>query len=479
MPEVAPSPPRGIPPWVKVALPALSILFAALALPRANASSLRGDEVVTLFACWRGRSWAQLVLEGSGGQTSPAPFSYFVDKAWDQSRRGLRYLGLTPPGYARLPAILFTAAFGLAAAFVAGGIVRDRHSGTATLRYLLVLGGLATFYFHPKVFAFASVERPYSLWNGAWLVLLALLLRGPRLTRAAIVLLTLMAGTASAACFQILAVALAFGILRRMEGRPAREILREVLRCLWLPALVGIYYAVRSPYMEQGETGALGSAAPEFVRFWLRTNLHVWLISGVLTGLVLARPRMRDQAIPPLALLALLAMMPAIFGLAHSRGYGMPSRYYIWTTAAVPLAFFFAAAAGCEAPCGRAARALVLVVAAAIVGGHVYATFKDRSFRNDSRRLALLEAGSPLTRLLETERPARLLYEPSLEEIERLNLVLVAEWIETRFSSLPRGSKDVVIRDAGGRLVAEPPQGPAPGLPGFIPGGLRPIPLGP
>src|SRR4029453_18863188 len=133
---------------------------------------------------------------------------------------------------------------GFAAALAVGFRIRKQEA--SVVQYLLVLCGLAIFYFPPEVFAFAGTERPYGLWNGLWLFALAWLLGRPPSPRVPLAILTLLAATATAACFQILAFGIALVVVRRVEGRSAKEILKEGALLLALPAAVGAYYALRS-----------------------------------------------------------------------------------------------------------------------------------------------------------------------------------------------------------------------------------------
>src|SRR6185503_5994930 len=220
----------------------IALAAFALGLHRANRTTLRGDEVVTLTEFLRAQSLKDLIVKGAAKQVRPAPLLYLADLTLDASRHRLDYLGLTPQGYVRLPSLLFTAVLAFAGALVVGIGIRKR--GDSLPQYLLVLCGLAIFLFHPKVFAFAGTERPYGLWTGLWLFLLAWMLGRPPSPGVPMIVLTLMAATATAACFQILAVGIALVVVRRIERRTAKEILKEGALLLALPALIGGYYAL-------------------------------------------------------------------------------------------------------------------------------------------------------------------------------------------------------------------------------------------
>src|SRR5204862_3087843 len=129
----------------------------------------------------------------------------------------------TPPGYVRLPSLLFTAALGFASALVVALRLRKQQGGGTALQYLFILCGSAIFFFNPKVFAFAGTERPYGLWTGLWMFLLAWLLGRPPGPKVPLVVLTFLAASATASCFQILALGIALVIVRRVERRSVKD----------------------------------------------------------------------------------------------------------------------------------------------------------------------------------------------------------------------------------------------------------------
>ena len=130
----------------------------------------------------------------------------------------------------------------------------------------------------------------------------------------------------------------------------------------------------------------------------------------------------------------------------------MPSRQYLWTSTAIPLACFFAAIAWPELKPTRTVQAVAIVAALAVVAGNVVATFR-RPLRNDSRELALLEKHSPPMKALQRGRPMGLVYD-RLGEIEEKNLMLIAEWIRFRYRHLPRSPELIAVDDVNGCLWA-------------------------
>src|SRR6187455_2162661 len=178
MSDVAAPLPR-IPRWFIVALVLLTALLIVLGIVRSNRSTLRGDEVVTLFWNRENPSVRDMLQGGARGQVSPAPLYYVVGRMADESKARVDYLGLRPSGYFRLPSLLFTAGLGAAAAWLIAQRLRRQEGPVSPVAYVLVLCGVAVYWFQPKVFSFACIDRPYALWNGLWLLSLALLFAAP------------------------------------------------------------------------------------------------------------------------------------------------------------------------------------------------------------------------------------------------------------------------------------------------------------
>src|SRR5258706_3839199 len=213
----------------------------------------------------------------------------------------------------------------------------------------------------------------------------------PPLPRVPLANLCLMAATATASCFQILAVGVALVILRRIERKPLKDLLKEGVPLPAVPAVIGAYYALRAA-RAQYEEREMGELAPHFFKFWLWSNLNVGIACAAMIALLIRRPTLRVHALPPVALSALVVLVPLIFALSYSRGFSLVSRQYLWTTTAVPLAIFFAAVGWQELRPTPLLRCLGIAACLAVVGGNAYLTLAEPP-RNDSRLLALLERG--------------------------------------------------------------------------------------
>jgi hypothetical protein len=325
MSDVAAPLPR-IPRWFIAALVLLTALLIVLGILRSNRSTLRGDEVVTLFWNRQNPSVGNMLRGGARSQVSPAPLYYIVGRAVDEAKERVDYMGLRPSGYFRLPSLLFTAALGAGAAWMIALRLRRQEGPASPIAYVLVLCGIAVYWFQPKLFSFACVDRPYALWNGLWLLSLTVLLVRPEEHLAPAILLSLMATTAIPACFQILVTAIAFFVVRRLERRPDRRILRDAALIFTLPPLIGAYYALRPSSLE-GEPGTFDSdRISGLARFWLVTNAHAWIAAAFCLTLVLKFPRLRQYATPVVAFSLLLLIVPLIFGLAMMKGYSTGGR---------------------------------------------------------------------------------------------------------------------------------------------------------
>src|SRR5579859_5614298 len=360
----------------------MTVLFVAAGILRSNRSTLRGDEVQTLLWNRENQTPAEMLQQGARAQASPAPLYYLVGRTFDESREQLGYLGLNYSGYYRLPSLLFTAGFGAAAALLLAYGLRRGEPQAEPTAWFLALCGLATFWFHPKVFSFACMDRSYGLWNGLWLFTLAWLLCRPASKIGLAILLSLLASTATAACFQILALGVAYAVVRRWEGRATKDILREGFAIFSAPALIGAYYALRSPPLE---TDMLNSGNFSFLTFWLLTNLPAWLAVGAAACLILRRPKLRQAALPIVAFAVLLLLIPLVCALDRSKGYGSPSRHFLWTATGIPLALFVTARGWAEIKGWRPAPLLALLIGGGLVVGYSVATFLRAPARNDSR----------------------------------------------------------------------------------------------
>jgi hypothetical protein len=456
MPDVAaPAAPR-IPRWFAVALALLTALLLVLGVIRSNRSTLRGDEVVTLFANRAHPGFADMIRSGAKGQVSPAPLYYVVTRAVDESRGRVDYLGLTPSGYFRLPSLLFTAALGAASAWLIALRLRRQENPVSPVAWFLVLCGVAVYWSQPKVFSFACIDRPYALWNGLWLLTLAVFLARPDARLAPAILLSLMATTAIPACFQIVAMAISYYAVRRLEQKPTLAIVRDATVIFMVPLLIGASYAIRSTSLES-EGGILASdKISSLMKFWIVTNAHAWMASGFCLFLVFRFQRLRQYATPVVAFALLLIILPLIFSLATLKGFSNPSRYYIWTTTALPLALFLAALGWPHLKSWRPAAPSAVALAAGLVAAFSIATFFRAPARNDSRRLVCLEPGSSLHDHLLRERPKFFCFPDTMGKIEKDNLVILAEWIGVRYRNLPIGDFEIPIRDENGRLVSDP-----------------------
>jgi hypothetical protein len=455
MSDVAAPLPR-IPRWFIAALVLLTALMTVLGIIRSNRSTLRGDEIVTLFWNRRNPSIGEMLQGGARSQVSPAPLYYIIGRAVDDAKERLGYMGLRPSGYFRLPPLLFTAVLGAAAAWMIALRLRRQEGPVSPIAYFLVLCAVAVYWSQPKLFSFACVDRPYALWNGLWLLSLTVLLVRPDEHLAPAIILSLMATTAVPACFQILATAIAFCAVRRLERRPTRTILRDLALIFTLPTLIGAYYALRPSPLESEEAILASDKIPGLLRFWLVTNAHAWIAAAFCLFLVFRKPRLRQYSTPVMAFSLLLLIVPLIFTLAAMKGFSNPSRYYIWTTTALPLALFLAALGWPELTIWKPAPKVAVVLAAGLVLGFSIATFLRAPARNDSRRLACLDRGSPLELQLRQERPEFLSHPGGMGEIERRNIQLLAEWIGIRYHDLPRGSGIAPLRDVNGELISDP-----------------------
>ena len=435
---------------------ALLSLFLVLQVRRSGSVTLWLDETHSLLANSRGQSAAELLTSGARSQGSPAPLTYLLEKALDRMRVPAGYLGLSYAGYYRIVSIAATGLLGFGAALL---VVRRRlrdPAGMPAIQLFTCACALAAFYFNLTVYEYASESRPYALWNSLWFLALAAALDRPVRPWLIGGVMTLVALTATASCFQILAMAVALGLASKAEGKTWKAAISEVALILALPAVVGIYYALRAGM--HSWTGEEYGTWPRFLKFWLRTHGVTWLVTLAVAAAAWSRPTLRKHSTPLTAMLILLLLGPLIYGLTRAHGFFYHPRQYVYHALTVPVALL-AVAAMWPTLIGERRRglktALLAVACLLAVGLNVSRVVRRAELPKGTLALELLQPGCSFAALLATERPRALWYEESMSHDLKDNLTLLAEWIDVRRARLPRGVRDARLYEREGRLVAE------------------------
>ncbi len=439
-----------------VALAALLAGFAAIALAYAANKPMWLDEAYALSSAIRHESPARLLLRGADNQGSPSPLDYALVRALDGARTAVRYLGLPPHAYFRLVGVLATigaAAFAFFTALASpAGSRPSRTRGVTVLSALLAALALAA---QPLVIHYAAETRPYALWLALWLVSALSLLRttGPG-RRASAVFLTLLAVTATASVFQLLALAAATFVVGMVENRPPAQLRRELLGVFALPIAACLFYCAQ---VGQWSYALETRAWERFVPFWAA---HGWVLaaSAIAVALCFMTPETRPLAVAPLGMAIFYLLSPAMFEATRLRGFFFTDRQYIGFGCTVTLVWVTLARVLAVRPVvlrDRARLAVILLAAGAAFLGTAQGVRNTVSVVARTREAWRRSGGVPadpgrvLAGLPARELPRGFCFAvpPSLEQ--KTNLALVADWLPVHYPSRPVGETLVQVEARG------------------------------
>jgi hypothetical protein len=445
---------RGGTLWVLVGV--LGAVWLVIAAVRAANEPLWLDEVFALQAYLRGGDVVSLVVDGARGESSPAPLDYLLLKGLHAARNTVRYLGLPPHVYYRLVALLST----LLAALVAFGFALSgkAQAGAASNRVavrVLCIFAFVSFLLSPWVFPYADEMRPYGLWTALWLVAaLSLVGKTKRARIVSILVLVLLAMTATAAVFQIAALAAAVFCVAVVERRSLAHAAAESATLFALPLGVSLFYCLKVGQLNcaAGETGW-----SRFPSFWAS---HWWIGAAGLAAaaLCLMRPQTHRFAVPPLGLAVFYLLGPVIFEATKLKGFFFTERQYVGYGATIPILCATCALVVGAAPVVRTETlraGLAVPLAILILLGTAHAAWRTigmlareqatwrtaRGIPGDSRRL--------LSGLLQRELPRAFCVPNDATPTALENVRLVAEWLPVRYRSLPVGERVVLLDTRG------------------------------
>jgi len=440
------------------AVAAAAAWFAVAAVHAAN-QPLWLDEAAALASSIRGHGFAQILADGAPQQASPSPLDYLLVKGLDEARRAVRYLGLPPLAYFRLVALLSTLAAGvfILATALAGARRPKTPRATAVAGALGTCAALA-FLLDPTIFHFAGEMRPYALWTALWVVSALSFLGDSRtfrfLTLASLVLLSV---AATASSFQLTALAAAMLLVESLRGTPIRRSLTRTAAYLALPFALCLFYCLKVGSWNFPESSMRWTL---FLGFW---GSHWWVaaVSAAAVALCLMERETLPYAVPPLAMLIVYLLGPAVFWVTRTRAVFFTQRHYLYYWTAVPIACVtvaWALAAGGVSGRRRARSAVAAVAVLFCVFGTVVAVW--RTIPAVAREWTLWQWRAPavpadpdglLAGLLARELPRGFCVanQPSLPA--QVNIALVAEWLPVRDPSLPIGDTIVSLETRGDR----------------------------
>lgn len=295
--------------------------------------SLWGDETYSLQYCIRNHGYFDILLNGAQPQGSPAPLDYLACKFLDQIKEKVSYLGMTPEVYFRLFANLVTIFSILVIMFLfkkeiflSKEIIQVK---AAQLFLLLCLP--IVFLFTWQVYYYAAEMRPYALWTSLFLTVLAvslLDLKSNRLFFATLILLSL---SATAAIFQLNAIASAYFIVRFIQKDNFKDISKKAVRLFAIPYFIVIYYCLRV-----GKMGFEGGDWGDFFELWNHKAILIPTMM-VIIALCLIKEENRRYSLASLSLLILFIMGPVIFWVTRLKGFFFADRQFIYYELARPV----------------------------------------------------------------------------------------------------------------------------------------------
>jgi len=436
------------PAMVLAAVLALAGYFGLSQIQKSAQKPMWGDELYTLERNVRVQSWSNFLRHGAGGQGSPAPLDYLLIKILDSAKVSLQYLNLHPLAYYRLSSHLGSLASGLLVALMMWKLCRP--AGLLWIHHaLLLIATLTVYWFQFYTYFFSAEMRPYALWNGLTLVTLASFFAWPRWKLLTFFGLCSLAFTATASVFQLMAMGVAFGIVRRLEHRTFREIIREALVLFILPSLIAYYYCPKG-----GNWGYLDAGSGtwnQYWAFWLGKE-HVWILCGLSMALCMFRTETRRLMIPSLSLLILYVMGPLIYYLTRKTGFFFSDRQFIYYELDVPL--FLMTVALCLPSYSRQwlrTAGLGIVVALSVGTSLVFTQFMkwpraDWSLRGT--RAMPIDTSGRFQELLKKELPRGFCLtdppDPTLDTIGSLRIV--GDALLIRYPAHPIGTQTVFVK---------------------------------
>lgn len=320
----------------------ISLFFLTKSVQSARNTAFWKDEEFALASIANdGVTVLDLFLHGAVEQASPAPLDYIFLKILYKIKAPLGWMEISDLVYYRLSSILSTVIMGFfAALMVLRAVMRNSLNNKGLILYLqiaAILLGVVSFLFWPTTRSFVVQMRPYSLWNALWLSLLTGILINGRFTKTSILIMVLLAMSATGSLFQLLSLGLGFLIAKRFSRIPGKWEILYCVKNLIIPIAIVAFYTIGKSL--RWEYGNFSGYLHDFFVFWLSKE-KIPILS--LLGIVLAwrKEKFISQAIVFLTMLILYLIAPVINLIVLSRGIFFTSRYYIYFDLIYPICFF-------------------------------------------------------------------------------------------------------------------------------------------
>jgi len=288
------------------------------------------DETSGLTGAVAKNSYGELLAKGAErSEANPAPLDYMALKVFEDLKARVHAFGMSDEVYYRLwPNFMMIFGGLVVVVLFAVDIVGSPIVHEIKIFQLILLLFLPLLYlYRPQTYHYAAESRPYALWFALWLMAVALCSR-PRIHKWALgICLSLMAMTMVGSIFQIVAMAMAFGIVHlRQQGW--RQTLMEGLQVFTLPLALVMFYGSHGQY-GHGQLEPPDVSWHRFFTMWGHEVLMVSLLLACCLSLWFAS-RTGVMSVGPLAAIIVFLMGPAIVQLTLSKGYFFTERQYIY-----------------------------------------------------------------------------------------------------------------------------------------------------
>lgn len=193
----------------------LTSVYFGKSLQSAATKAVFKDEPTTVEAA-QNDSFLSMLINGVSGQYSPAPFDYMLFKVFYHVQPLVKSFGLSDIAYGRLYVLFFTTLSGFLIGLWAHIFNFRRNENWAVLaaQSALILLAVWAYFFTPSNFYYATLMRPYGMWNVLWFSALMVFMMTGRLNWGLWALFLMAAMTSTATLFQIFAFGVCYGLTR-------------------------------------------------------------------------------------------------------------------------------------------------------------------------------------------------------------------------------------------------------------------------
>ena len=294
------------------------------------------DENFSLEVAIRSNSHLAILLKGAQEQASPLPLDYLVIKTLDLYKPYLNFLKLPDNVYYRINAFGSFLIAGMSLGFILWSRIARGRSNVMILflQAIAIIGAQVTLLFGSFNFFFACEMRPYALWNSLWILICCLYMIHGRSTGGILILLILIAMTASGSVFQFASLALAIIVVDWLQHRGIKSAIWESAKNLALPAFIVAYYLfgknIHYDYPNYNDY------LQEFFRFWLNKEM-IPILSAAGILITIGFTPLRGAAVIFTTMMVLYLVSPFINYIVLSHKIFFSSRYYAYYDLIYPI----------------------------------------------------------------------------------------------------------------------------------------------